>query len=104
MINQTEKKTYWLSHILKAKEDGLTAPSYCKKHGISTSCFYKWKQRLGYANKNFIKPKTSKFKKIDLQASLLEEQQQQPKLFKASHSPSLPDPKWTALFLKELLK
>ena len=33
--------------ILKEHEAGLKAPELCRKHGISTHTFYRWKSKYG---------------------------------------------------------
>lgn len=33
--------------ILKEAEGGVSVPDLCRAHGISRSCFYKWRSRYG---------------------------------------------------------
>jgi len=33
--------------ILKENEDGATVPDLCRKHGMSSAIFYKWRSKFG---------------------------------------------------------
>jgi putative transposase len=34
--------------ILKEADAGMTAKDLCRKHGIASSTFYKWKEQYGH--------------------------------------------------------
>ena len=36
-----------ITGILKEKEAGMATADVCRKHGVSTATFYKWKSRYG---------------------------------------------------------
>lgn len=41
--------------ILKEAEGGLPVTEVCRKHGISSACFYKWRSKFGGMDASLIK-------------------------------------------------
>jgi putative transposase len=41
--------------ILKENEDGLTVPDLCRKHGMSSASFYKWRSKFGGMDTSLMK-------------------------------------------------
>ena len=49
-------RTQWKSLVEKFNGSGLTKSAFCKHHGVTTSCFYRWQKILAEesAPDNFI--------------------------------------------------
>ncbi len=41
--------------ILKENEDGATVPDLCRKHGMSSASFYKWRSKFGGMDASLMK-------------------------------------------------
>lgn len=41
--------------ILKEAESGIPVTEVCRKHGISSACFYKWRSKYGGMDASLIK-------------------------------------------------
>ncbi|MFT7683833.1 MAG: putative transposase [Moritella dasanensis] len=41
--------------ILKENEDGSTVPDLCRKHGMSSASFYKWRSKFGGMDASLMK-------------------------------------------------
>lgn len=37
---------FWKAHVAAAAESDLSPMAYCKKHGLTSSLFYRWRCRL----------------------------------------------------------
>ena len=52
----SRSRTQWKSLVEKFNSSGLTKSAFCKHHGVTTSCFYRWQKILAEesAPANFI--------------------------------------------------
>ena len=46
----TRSRAQWQSLVEKFNTSGLTKTAFCKRHGIATSCFYRWHKVLAEEN------------------------------------------------------
>ena len=46
----TRSRAQWQSLVEKFNTSGLTKTAFCKRHGIATSCFYRWQKVLAEEN------------------------------------------------------
>ena len=42
--------------MLKEHENGMPAADICRKHGISSASFYKYKAKFGHSQANYVCP------------------------------------------------
>lgn len=89
----TEKLEYWREHIKKVQEFSGTQGEYCTQNGISSA-------KLSYYKSKFF-PRPSFAKVIAEKPS---EEKSNLSLDSSRARGGVPDAKWLAIFLKELLR
>jgi len=83
---QKSKADIYREHVLKAENFSGSSREYCRRNGLSAPSFYAYKSELGLtrkARKSFVKVDTADTR--------------------VSRPSVLPDPKWTAEFLRYFL-
>ncbi len=86
---RAETDEVWRTHILAAENFQGSGVKYCRTHGLSIHSFYGYRRKLGFVNS---KAKPMK-KFVRIESAILDE---------AHHT--LPDPKWTAEFVRVLME
>jgi len=98
VVDEQESDEFWQGHLEKYKAFQGSSREYCKQNGLKYGRFYRFKQKLGFTKGR--SPYRKAFVEIKAVESSIEKE---PKVKVFSRQPSLPDPKWVAQFLKELL-
>jgi len=98
VVDEDEGDEYWKNQMDRFETFPGSAREYCKQNGLRYGRFYRYKKKLG-----FIKVR-SPYKKAFVQIKAIEPAvEKEPKVKTLPRQPNLPDAKWVAQFLKELL-
>lgn len=94
MSSQLSKRAkFWQQHIEAAKSFRGSAAQYCDRERIALQSFYQWRSRLSSSK---IPARANAFAPVEILAA--SGQQSSPQYR------TLPDPKWTAMFVSHLLQ
>lgn len=111
-VYQNGNDEFWNAHVLRAQEFIGSDELYCKQNALSLSTFYDHKRRLGLTKRYRRKQVSAPPIKIQQAFVKLESKPEPTKPPLVNSSPQarvranasgLPDPKWMAEFVTELL-
>ncbi len=98
-VPDEESDEYWQDHLEKFSRFRGSSREYCKQNGLKYGRFYRFKRKLGFIKVR--KPYQKAFVQIKPAEELTEKDK--PVILRPRGS-NLPDPKWMAEFVKELLR
>jgi hypothetical protein len=97
VADENQGDEYWKDQLEKFESFPGSAREYCKQNGLRYGRFYRYKRKFG-----FIKVRRAP-QKAFVQIKAVEETAEKEKLVVRPRASTLPDPKWMAEFIKELL-
>ena len=96
-MKSQERMKFWHQHVEAQKSSRVGVPSYCARERLSTYSFYQWRKRLAeFARTPVLAGRA--FASVEVIG------QPESSSAHAIGGRQLPDPKWTAIFVSQLLR
>ena len=97
-MKSKERMKFWRQHIEVQKLSRVSVQAYCDRERISTYSFYQWRKRLSAGGLSAAVRPSSAFAAVEIIGAGPSSQ--------LAHNAGvkLPDPKWTAAFVRHLFR